>query len=131
MTRTAAVSPSVAAGIVMPVAESMTLPEPTSSMLILLLARPGPEPTLIWNDSTAMPTACRSTTTPAPGRICSTYERYGNSAASPPTGSAECRCRCTGRTALDDLAQAEATAHAPISAPRYFSSVVPTSHAVL
>ena len=36
---------AVAAGIVMPVAASVTLPEPTNSTLILLLARPGPEPT--------------------------------------------------------------------------------------
>src|SRR5512140_2645884 len=76
----------VGAGTVMPVAESMTLPDPTSSTLILLLARPGPEPTVIWKPSTARPTACRSRTTPAPGRICSRYERYGNSAASPAAG---------------------------------------------
>ena len=34
---------AVAAGITMPVAVSITLPEPASSTLILLLARPGPE----------------------------------------------------------------------------------------
>ena len=32
---------------------------------------------------------------------------------------------------LTTLPNANATAHAPISAPRYFSSVTPTSHAVL
>ena len=38
---------AVAAGIVIPVAESTTFPDPTSSTLILLLARPGPEATLL------------------------------------------------------------------------------------
>src|SRR5512142_2540233 len=116
----------------MPVAVSMTLPEPTSSTLILLLARPGPEPTLIWNDSTAMPTACRSTTTPAPGRICSTYDRYGSSAASPLAGISGVQVYTKfGPPDLTTLPKPKQTAHAPISALRYFSSVHPTSHAVL
>ena len=63
---------TVAAGIVMPVAESMTFPEPANSTVILLFARPGPEPMAICHDSMAQPTAWRSSTTPAPGRICST-----------------------------------------------------------
>src|SRR4051794_11341558 len=122
----------VAAGTVMPVAESMTLPDPTNSTLILLLARPGPEPTVIWKLSTAMPTACRSTTTPAPGRICSTYEMYGNSAASPADGISGVQVYTYGPApVLTTLPSPKHTAHAPISALRYFSSATPTSHAVL
>ena len=50
---------------------SVSLPEPTNSMLILLLARPGPEPIEIPQPSTAQPTAIRSMTDEPPGRICS------------------------------------------------------------
>ncbi len=76
---------TVAAG--MAIAEgSVSLPLPWNSTLILLLARPGPEPIEIVQPSTAQPGISRSITEPAPGRICSTKEKYGNSVASPFAG---------------------------------------------
>ena len=41
---------------------------------------------MIVQPSTAQPTTMRSITTPAPGRICSTKEKYGSSVASPFAG---------------------------------------------
>src|ERR1039457_4025633 len=73
---------TVAAGMV--IAEgSVSFPLPWNSTVILLLARPGPEPTVMVHASTAHPTSMRSSTTPAPGRICSTNEKYGSSVATP------------------------------------------------
>jgi len=76
---------TVAAGMV--IAEgSVSFPQPWNSTLILLLARPGPEPIEIVHPSTAQPVKSRSMTELAPGRICSTNEKYGNSVASPFAG---------------------------------------------
>ena len=76
---------TVAVGMVM--AEgSVTLPLPANSTVILLLARPGPEPMEMVQPSTAQPDSSRSITEPAPGRICSTKEKYGSSVASPFAG---------------------------------------------
>ena len=65
---------------------SVSLPLPWNSTVILLLARPGPEPSEIVQSSTAQPGISRSITEPAPGRICSTKENYGSPVASPFAG---------------------------------------------
>src|ERR1035441_5990973 len=58
---------TVAAGIM--IAEgSVSFPLPWNSTLILLLARPGPEPIEIVHPSTAQPGISRSITEPAPHR---------------------------------------------------------------
>jgi hypothetical protein len=73
---------TVAVGMAIPEG-SVSFPLPWNSTLILLLARPGPEPIEIVHPSTAQPGISRSITEPIPGRIYSTKEKYGSSVASP------------------------------------------------
>src|ERR1035437_261394 len=119
--------------MVMPVAESMTLPDPANSQVILLLARPGPDPMAMVKPSTAQPTACRSSITPLPGRICSTNEKYGSSVASPTDGKSgvQVYVKLGEDPDFTTLPRPKHTAQAPNSALRYFSSVPVTSQAVL
>jgi hypothetical protein len=46
--------------------------------LLREFARPGPEPIVIVKSSTTQPTAMRSSTALAPGRICSIKENAGS-----------------------------------------------------
>ncbi len=69
------------------IAEGSTyFPEPTKLTTSLLLARPGPLPIDRVQSSIAQPTAMRSITEEAPGRICSIKLKYGSSRPSA-TGS--------------------------------------------